>query len=293
MKKILLLTTALCGFYAVDARAATGNVTTGTITTTTTEVWTQDFPDSEPRIEKSEKTEENCDEYCIVYVEAGSSAIVGGIVKDSVSFSFAGDKTKNIFLAHNQNLKNLSKGKKFNIDDSRYDIAINHDLINEIRELGIGGVTKKDSKTGCIYIRGNSCFDYNTLVQMSDGSAKKIGEIVAGDETAYGVVRQTFIRRFDQSRTMEADFQASYNGGLYNYRGVLVTGNHAVRDGDRWMQVADTRDAVPASFDETATVGNVYNLDIEGGVIPVVNPDGELIAFLDDKQAFALHHLAA
>ncbi len=122
---------------------------------------------------------------------------------------------------------------------------------------------------------------------------KKIAEIVAGDETAYGIVRQTFIRRFDHSRIMESDFQAVYGGGLYSYRGIFVTGNHAVRDGTRWVDVADTSDAIPVSAQDVAHIGNVYNLDIDGGIIPIVNPDGELIAFLDNKQAFVMERIAA
>lgn len=40
-------------------------------------------------------------------------------------------------------------------------------------------------------------------------------------------------------------------------------------------------------------VGNVYNLDVEGGVIPVVDADGAIIPFLDDKQFIAARHLVA
>ncbi len=274
MKRALLITTAICGFYGAIGMA---DAQAGKITTTTTTVWTSDFPDSKATTTTFTETAEDCDD-CIFLV----------------TFNFG--KGRRIKLQEGTVL--AQEGQNSHVLDKIIEIGGNKDGINQAyvdRILGAKqtGQTTTDPKTGCMYIRGHSCLEYNTLVLMSDGSTKKIGEIVAGDETAYGIVHQTFIRRFDQSRTMEADFQASYNGGLYNYRGVLVTGNHAVRDGDRWMQVADTRDAVPASFDETATVGNVYNLDIEGGVIPVVNPDGELIAFLDDKQAFALHHLAA
>ncbi len=137
-----------------------------------------------------------------------------------------------------------------------------------------------------------SCFDYNTMVLMSDGSMKRIGDIESGDETVYGVVHQKILRRFDQAYMMTEVFQRVYRGGLYDYRGILVTGNHVVHNGARWMQVADAREALPVSADDAAHIGNVYNLDVEGGIIPVVNPDGELIAFLDDKQAFVMERIA-
>lgn len=137
-----------------------------------------------------------------------------------------------------------------------------------------------------------SCFDYNTMVLMSDGSTKRIGDIESGDETIYGVVHQKILRRFDQAYMMTEVFQRVYRGGLYDYRGILVTGNHVVHNGARWMQVADACEALPVSADDATHIGNVYNLDVEGGIIPVVNPDGELIAFLDDKQAFVMERIA-
>ncbi len=286
MKRSLLLTTAVCGFCALvgapDVQAA------GTITTTTTTVWTQDFPNgeprSEPRIDKSEKTEEDCQDSCayLVTQNYGVSGLGGNLVE----------------LIENGTISlNYNTVKKLQDDGQLYLSAkekakLNSALIDKVKYMEIGQ-SSKDPKTGCMYIKGSSCFAYNTLVSMADGSVKKIGEIVEGDETAYGIVHQTFIRRFDQSRTMESDFQEAYNGGLYNYRGILVTGNHAVRDGARWMRVADTQDAVPVGAGEAAPVGTVYNLDVEGGIIPIVNPDGELIAFLDDKQPFVLQRLTA
>lgn len=137
-----------------------------------------------------------------------------------------------------------------------------------------------------------TCFAYDTRVLMSDGSVKKIGEIATGDETAYGTVHRTFIRRFNQAYMMTEMFQRVYRGGLYDYRGILATGNHVLRDGVRWMALADTPEARPVSVDAAAHIGNVYNLDVEGGIIPIVNPDGELISFLDDKQALIMERIA-
>lgn len=222
MRHFLLFTTALFGLYtfagASDALAAKskGQAVTGSVTTTTTRVYTYDFPDGTPKITTSTH-----------------------VVRDCCPSAFG----------------NCDGGGNGN---------------------------------------GNgSCFEYNTLVLMADGSTKKISEISACDETACGVVHQTFIRRFDQARAGTRDFYAAYHGGLFYYRGILVTGNHAVRDGAGWMAVAESQTAVPVGMEEIAHIGNVYNLDVEGGIIPIVNPGGELIAFLDDKQPFAMRRLAA
>lgn len=135
-----------------------------------------------------------------------------------------------------------------------------------------------------------SCFEYNTLVKMADGSLRKIGEIAAGDMTAYGVVRQAFIRRYDQDHMMTEAFQQTYQGGLYTYRGILVTGNHRVHHHGQWKMVADTEYAIPA---KAFHAGTVYNLDVDGGIIPVASEDGSIVNFLDDKQAFVSEYLAA
>lgn len=135
-----------------------------------------------------------------------------------------------------------------------------------------------------------TCFDYHTPVLMADGCIKKIGEIIIGDETAYGRVNQTFIRRFDQSLMLTKNFQQAYLGGLYRYKGVLVTGNHMVRDGQQWLYVAHASGVVPVL---DMSVENVYNLDVEGGIIPIMDEQGIVLAFLDDKQTYIAQRLSA
>lgn len=135
-----------------------------------------------------------------------------------------------------------------------------------------------------------TCFDYHTLVLMADGSTKKIGTIVAGDETAYGVVHQTFVRRFDQSVMLTKNFQQAYLGGLYRYKGVLVTGNHMMHENRQWLSVAHAPGVVPVL---DLSIEHVYNLDVEGGIIPVIDEEGAILAFLDDKQAYVADRLSA
>ena len=62
------------------------------------------------------------------------------------------------------------------------------------------------------------CFLAGTLVLMSDGSARPIEELVPGDSTAGGTVRAT----------VQVHCHAA--APVYSYRGVTVTGNHAVLD---------------------------------------------------------------
>lgn len=274
MTRFLLFTTTLTGFLTGVANVAAAS---GTITTTTTTVWTSDFPDGPATTTTYTLTEEDCNS-CIFLVTRIREESRRIKLQEGTALDREGRN------AHALDKITEIGGNKNGIDQ-RY--------VDQIMATSAPGQTTTDPKTGCMYIRGHSCFAFNTLVLMADKSVKKIGEIAIGDETTYGIVRQSFIRRFDQNRSGEADFQEVYNGGLYHYRGVLVTGNHAVRERGRWMHVADTREAVPAAAEKTAHIGNVYNLDIEGGIIPVINPDGELIAFLDGKQPFVLRHLSA
>lgn len=76
------------------------------------------------------------------------------------------------------------------------------------------------------------CFDANTPVTMSDGSTTLIKDIDVGAMTKGGVVES--VRK---SLTVE--------GTRYNYHGVIVSGSHAVLEGDEWKRVEDSNDAIP------------------------------------------------
>lgn len=68
-------------------------------------------------------------------------------------------------------------------------------------------------------------FHPNTLVEMIDGSLKIICDVQVGDDTRGGIVLGTL-------RSVEQEF--------YWYGGVLVTGDHLVRENTTWVRVKDS-----------------------------------------------------
>jgi len=89
---------------------------------------------------------------------------------------------------------------------------------------------------------GNYCFDPNTLVQMADGSEKKIKEMQIGDKTLGGKV--TGVLQFKPTDE------------IYNYKDVIVAGSHFVKEDDEFIPVADS----PHSF-KIDIIPVVYSLD--------------------------------
>jgi len=77
---------------------------------------------------------------------------------------------------------------------------------------------------------------------MSNGTEKAIGEIKLGETTLGGKVLA---------------IKTSYAEGIYNYKGILVTGSHAVLHNGVWMRISET-DATPKSYN-----GIVHNLVTE------------------------------
>jgi hypothetical protein len=70
------------------------------------------------------------------------------------------------------------------------------------------------------------CFHPDTLVDMADGTQLPIWKIQLGDKTLGGTVLAT-------KKAIGTDF--------YWYRGVLVTGKHAVKEGDKWLRVEQSQ----------------------------------------------------
>ena len=99
------------------------------------------------------------------------------------------------------------------------------------------------SKSG--YDEGNYCFDPNTLIQMADGSEKKIKEIQLGDQTKGGEVTGVF------------QFKASDE--IHDYKGVTVAGSHYVKEDGRFIMVKDSPISVKIN-----KIPVVYSLDTTG-----------------------------
>ena len=101
---------------------------------------------------------------------------------------------------------------------------------------------------------GTFCFDPNTLVQMADGSEKKIKEIQLGDQTKGGEVTGVF------------QFKASDQ--IHDYKGVVVAGSHYVKEDGKFIMVQDSPisvkiDKIPVVYSLDTTGRRIFINDIE------------------------------
>ena len=107
---------------------------------------------------------------------------------------------------------------------------------------------------GSSYDEGTYCFDPNTLVQMADGSEKKIKEIQLGDQTKGGEVTGVF------------QFKASDE--IHDYKGVTVAGSHYVKEDGKFIMVKDSPlsvkiDKIPVVYSLDTTGRRIFINDIE------------------------------
>ena len=119
---------------------------------------------------------------------------------------------------------------------------------------GFSNVSSNTSGAGGAYNEGNFCFDPNTLVQMADGSEKKIKEIQLGDKTKGGEVTGVF------------QFKASDE--IHDYKGVTVAGSHYVKENGRFIMVQDSPisvkiDKIPVVYSLDTTGRRIFIKDIE------------------------------
>ena len=130
--------------------------------------------------------------------------------------------------------------------------AIERDNRGDQGTSGGGGFSQASGDTG--YGAGNFCFDPNTLVQMADGSEKKIKEIQLGDQTKGGEVTGVF------------QFKASDE--IHDYKGVTVAGSHYVKENGRFIMVQDSPisvkiDKIPVVYSLDTTGRRIFIKDIE------------------------------
>ena len=117
---------------------------------------------------------------------------------------------------------------------------------------GGGGGGKKGGGGESQY--GGFCFDPNTLVQMADGTEKKIKEIQLGDNTKGGEVTGVF------------QFKAADE--IHDYKGVTVAGSHYVKENGRFIMVQDSPlsvkiDKIPVVYSLDTTGRRIFINDIE------------------------------
>jgi hypothetical protein len=133
------------------------------------------------------------------------------------------------------------------------------------KDGGKGGKGDKDGGEGGY---GGFCFDPNTLVQMADGSEKKIKDIQLGDNTKGGEVTGVF------------QFKASDE--IHDYKGVTVAGSHYVKEDGKFIMVQDSPlsvkiDKIPVVYSLDTTGRRIFIKDIE---FADYNGDGVAKGFL-------------
>jgi hypothetical protein len=122
---------------------------------------------------------------------------------------------------------------------------------------GSGGNNQSSSPSssgGGSITGGGWCFDPNTLVQMADGSEKKIKEIQLGDQTKGGEVTGVF------------QFKAADE--IHDYKGVTVAGSHYVKEDGKFIMVQDSPlavkiDKIPVVYSLDTTGRRIFINDIE------------------------------
>lgn len=82
------------------------------------------------------------------------------------------------------------------------------------------------------------CFDGLTPIEMKNGTFKPICEIDLDDETRGGTVESVRVSKVS-------------DGSVFNYKGVIVTGYHAVKEGNVWVRVKDSLFGEKLDGDET------------------------------------------
>jgi hypothetical protein len=80
------------------------------------------------------------------------------------------------------------------------------------------------------------CFAPETKIKMADGTLKSISELSAGEKLADDCGHVQGMLIFDAS-----------NVDLYNYQGILVSGEHLVLESGKWIRVADSKEAIADS----------------------------------------------
>lgn len=99
------------------------------------------------------------------------------------------------------------------------------------------------------------CFDKNTLIKMENGSYKKINEIEIGDILRDGGKVTSILKSEIKNRLM------------YNYNGIIVSGDHLVFDNDKWKRVKECNVSIKiTNYDEKY----IYCLTTTTNIIPTI-----------------------
>jgi len=117
---------------------------------------------------------------------------------------------------------------------------------------------------------GGACFEPNTLIEMENGSEKKIKDVQLGDFTKGGKV--TGVLQFEPI------------DDIHEYKGVIVAGSHFVREGNEFIMVQDSPksvkiDKIPVVYSLDTTNRRIFINNIE---FADYNGDGIAKKFLNN-----------
>jgi hypothetical protein len=106
------------------------------------------------------------------------------------------------------------------------------------------------------------CFAPNTKIKISDGSLKSISELSAGEKLADDCGHVQGMLTFDAS-----------NVQLFDYQGILVSGEHLVFEEGKWLRVADSKSAIAVS----TKVSRLFCPVTTSHKVPVICQEGTII----------------
>jgi len=117
-----------------------------------------------------------------------------------------------------------------------YQINKAKQIISDPKKV-VGNVAKSVAKPVQSAVRSVSssikkafCFDAETPIEMKDGSKRSISKLYIGAETKGGKVNSIRV-------------SIAEDGSRFNYKGVYVTGSHAVYEEGKWTRVKDSKHA--------------------------------------------------
>lgn len=120
------------------------------------------------------------------------------------------------------------------------------------KQAGTGALIGGIATLGAAKIAAG-CFAPETPIEMADGNVKEVSKIKIGDEILGGGL----VKGVTESAVDLDD--------VFNYSGVIVTGDHLVNENGGLVKVRDSQNAMPYR----SNLSKCYNLSTEGGTIIV------------------------
>lgn len=119
------------------------------------------------------------------------------------------------------------------------------------------------------------CFAAHTPIALEDGWSYKLSDLKVGDRLLHG-------------QTVEAIIETPGSDLLYKINGTVVSGDHRILHGSRWIFVKDYPDAIP-----TAGLPGLWTLITSNRQIPVVDSLGFIQIYSDWEELPSTEESAA